>query len=204
MGLFSKDVEGGLLLQQLSLQAAATCGGRQILPCEPGAHVAGCRRVMAESAAGAQASPHACKHTQVRANVRHTHTENTGLKPPWYTTRQTNQTAEWQKPKSMQTRLHARQCNGDYVKKIVLEDNQECQILARHSGLRHWKQKLVEFLSKSTKVRILFPGHHRPTPSRPWWNHLGRTSSFAGIKYSLFSVSLGPLTSYNRAGYTTA
>lgn len=62
MGLFSKDVEGSLLFQELSLQTAAACRGRQILPCQSGAHV-DCRRVMAESAAGAQASPHACKHT---------------------------------------------------------------------------------------------------------------------------------------------
>lgn len=63
MGLFSKDVEGSLLLQELSLQTVATCRGRQILPRKSGTHVAGCRGVMAESAAGAQASPHACKHT---------------------------------------------------------------------------------------------------------------------------------------------
>ena len=33
VGLFSKDVEGGLLFEQLGLQAVAACGGRQILPC---------------------------------------------------------------------------------------------------------------------------------------------------------------------------
>lgn len=33
MGLFSKDVEGSLLFEELSLQTAATCRGRQILPC---------------------------------------------------------------------------------------------------------------------------------------------------------------------------
>lgn len=58
MRLFSKDVESSLLFEELSLQTAATYRGRQLLPCQPGCHI-WCRRVLAESAAGAQAGPHA-------------------------------------------------------------------------------------------------------------------------------------------------
>lgn len=70
MGLLPKDVECSLPFQELRLQTDAAGRGRQILPRSPGAHVRR-RRVMAESAAGAQASPHACKHTDI--NKSHTH-----------------------------------------------------------------------------------------------------------------------------------
>lgn len=52
MRLLPEDVEGGLLLEELRLQATAACRGRQILPGQPGARLAR-RRMLAETAAGA-------------------------------------------------------------------------------------------------------------------------------------------------------
>jgi len=54
--LFTKDVESGLMLEELGLKGLNACRGRQILASQPRAHVDS--RVLHESAARPQTSPH--------------------------------------------------------------------------------------------------------------------------------------------------
>ena len=61
MRLLSEDVESRLLLEELSLEAAAAYRGRQILPGQPGARLT--RRLeLAGTTARAKAGPHTCRH----------------------------------------------------------------------------------------------------------------------------------------------
>ena len=114
MGLFSKDVEGSLLLQELSLQTVATCRGSQILPCQSGAHVY-CRWVMAESAAGAQASPHTCQHTD--KNKSHTRRSRPVRNATDVHTLSNKLRLNDEQDTTCEQGLHAQQDNRDYVKK---------------------------------------------------------------------------------------
>lgn len=109
MRLFPKDVESSLLFEELSLQTAATHRGRQLLPCHPGSHV-WCRRVLAESAAGAQAGPHTCKHTH--ADQSYTHA---GAAPSDIHTLSNTLRPHDKQQKACRLGLHAWQNNSDYV-----------------------------------------------------------------------------------------
>lgn len=158
MRFFSKDVEGSLLFQELSLQTVATCRGRQILPCQSGAHVY-CRWVMAESAAGAQAGPHACKHTDT--NKSHT-------RRSWPVRNATDVHMLSNKLRlndeqdtTCKQSLHAQQYNRDYVKK-----KQKKQLNSLSSPTKQWPRRIrcVEileaevvgiFLSKSTSLQAV-------------------------------------------------
>lgn len=107
MWLFSKDVEGSLLLQELSLKTVTSCRGRQILPCQSGAHVS-CCRVLDEPAAGAQAGPHACKHTDT--NKSHTNTCGRWpvLIPLMHTCGQTNYDGRTHDMQGLRISMHSR------------------------------------------------------------------------------------------------
>lgn len=107
------------MFEELSLQTVAPCRGCQILPCQSGTHV-GCQRMLTESAAGAQAGPHACKHTHTRTEVTHTHMHE----PASSNARDVHMLSNKLRPNDEQRmtcelRLHAQQYNGYYVNTFI-------------------------------------------------------------------------------------
>lgn len=63
--LFAKDVESGLMFEELGLEVLYACRGRQILASQSRAHV-GSSGMLDESAAGAQTGPHAFQREEIQ------------------------------------------------------------------------------------------------------------------------------------------
>lgn len=137
MWLFSKDVESSLVFEELSLQTVAPCRGRQILPCEFGAHVC-CQRVLAESAAGAQAGPHACEHIDTNKSHTHIYMQETACSNATDVHMLSNKLRlNDEQHMTCGLRLHAQQYNRDYVNTFILSVHQQSSPLCESGVLRY-------------------------------------------------------------------